>query len=240
MKISASDGKRSFKNKWVRQVGTKSAQSKFSQGNLSAIFFRINFRAKQWGHERRTSRSCRDSSLKIKLSFIFLIAAIKMRNLCKADFGAGEKFENPRENHNKKFFSSRPSFLSVTGCRLDENICFHGFARKLRRTALQTVSKSTRTSFIHVSKLFCLCPSSSYVKTAWVEWFSQWTSGKTSQLSLSMSSRRRGTKERGASAGKRRKSCYTKKARRKQRRISRSGRVIQFRASSSFLSLLFR
>lgn len=161
---------------------------------------RINFREKQWGHER----GCRDLCLKIKLSFFYFpYCDHKNKNLCKADFCAGWKvWESVRKSQQKLFLKAKKFFSSVAGCWLDENIYFYGFASTFSRNNFQCTRNPTQTSFIHVSRLFCLCSSSSYVKTAWVEWFFHRASGKTSltfTFNVNVTKRDEGTRRKCAS-----------------------------------------
>lgn len=207
--------------------------------NLSAIFFSAH-KFSQEAMRPRERLSWLVSKNKSYLSFIFLIAAIKITIYVKQT-SAGEKFGNLCENHNKTFFLKRRSFFVGHRVSTGWKYLFSLFCKQfeLEILSMHSICFEIYLNFPDSCFKVCLCPSSNYVKTAWVEWFFHRASGKTSQLSLSMSARRRGTKERGASARARWKKCYTKKARRKQQRISRIGRVIQFRVSSSLSSLRF-
>lgn len=199
---------------------------------------RINFREKQWGHER----GCRDLCLKIKsFFFYFPYCGHKNKNLCKADFCAGWKvWESVRKSQQKLFLKAKKFFSSVAGCWLDENIYFYGFASTFSRNFYQCTRNPTQTSFIQVSRLFCLC-SSFELRQNSLGWMvfppSEWKNLANFhfQCQRDEEGRRNAAQVRERDGTK----CYTKKARRKQRRISRIGRVIQFRVSSFLSSLHF-
>lgn len=79
--------------------------------NLSAIFFSAHKLSRE-AMRPRERLSWLVSENKSYLSFIFLIAAIKITIYVKQT-SAGEKFGNLCENHNKTFFLKRRSFFFV-------------------------------------------------------------------------------------------------------------------------------